>query len=403
MLDLLKYSLKGLKNRKLRSLLTILSVFISIGAITALISFGNGITVYVEGIAQSMGDDKLIIQPRGTGLGPPSSDSNVRLDKTDLRIVEKSNGIKEATGMYMASAEVEFDDKKKYVYAIGSDFREHKELIEEVYALEILEGNKLSGREKSKVILGYNYLLDDKIFSKPVKLRDKITVNGKEMKVAGFFQEVGNPIDDSNIYMNNQALEELFDTNNYQFIVARSSPGYDPTSVTETVAQNLRNHRGQSKGNEDFFVQTFEQVIATFTSILNTITAVVLLIALISMFVAAVNIANTMYTSILERTKDIGVFKAIGSKNKHILLIFLIEATFLSFIGGVFGIAAGYLISYKAGQLIANSGYGFFSPVFSLNLVIGSLLFAMFVGILSGILPAYRASKLNPIDALRYE
>jgi len=112
---------------------------------------------------------------------------------------------------------------------------------------------------------------------------------------------------------------------------------------------------------------------------------------------------NTMYTATLERTKEIGVFKAIGSRNSYILFIFVLEAGLLSLVGGLLGIITGYFISQFAGNIIANAGYSFFRPLFSWQLAVGSLVFAFLVGALSGLLPAYQASKLKPVDALRYE
>ncbi|MEK6840152.1 MAG: ABC transporter permease, partial [Nanoarchaeota archaeon] len=292
---LLGYSLGNLKTRALRSLLTIVSVMIGIAAITSLISFGNGISSYVDEMAQKMGNDKIIIQPRGFGFGPPPVDTNVVLDADDVDVIEDVHGVEEATGVYILSGEVEFDSKKKYVFMFGSDFQNHPELIKEVYALTLLEGNELRGREKNKALLGYNYQLAYKIFEKPMRLRDKIVINDHPFEVAGFYDEVGNPQDDSNVYITNEAAEEVFDAKNYHFILARSSPGSSPTDVSESIARSLRRHRNQERGQEDFFVQTFEQVIATFTSILGVITGVVVLIGLISVVVAAVNIMNTMY------------------------------------------------------------------------------------------------------------
>jgi putative ABC transport system permease protein len=400
--SLIKYSLVNLGKRKTRSFLTILSVLIGITAITTLISFGNGISSYVEDISQQMGDDKLIVQARGFGLGIVI-DGNVRLDDTDLDAVRDVNGVEEATGMYLISGEIEFKDQKKYAYVMGSDFEKYSKLITEVYTVDIIEGQELKGDEKTKAILGYNYRLKDKIFEQPVHLRDKILVNGQEIRVAGFYEEVGNPQDDSNIYITTDAAEELFGADNYYWILARSAPGRDPIKLAETVAEELRDHRNQGRGNEDFFVQTFEQAIETFNAILGVITTVVILIAFISIIVAAVNIMNTMYASILERTKEIGVLKAIGSRNKDILFIFVLESSTLSLLGGIIGVILGYWISRYAGGIIAQAGYGFFSPLFNLSLIIGSLIFALFIGLVSGLLPAYRASKLQPVDALRYE
>src|SRR3989338_545950 len=401
--DLIKYSLNSLRARKRRSFLTILSVFIGIAAITTLISFGQGISSYVEQISQEMGNDKLMIQARGFGFGPPSLDTNVRMDETDLEAVRSVKGVNEATGIYAISGEVQFDDRKKYGYLMGSDYKDYRVLLEELFALELDEGNTLRGNEKSKILLGYNYKLPEKIFEHPVRLRDKLLINNHTFEVAGFYESVGNPQDDSNIYITKDAMESIFAPENYIFIFIRAAPGVAPAKLAEDIKEELRDHRHQDPGEEDFFVQTFEQVIATFKSILSIITGVVILIAFISVFVAAVNIVNTMYTATLERTKEIGVFKAIGSKNIAILFVFIFESGVLSLVGGILGVLAGYLLSSVAGTAIAASGFGVFTPLFTWQLVAGSLVFAFLIGALSGLLPAYQASKLKPVDALRYE
>ena len=401
-LALIKYSLESLRKRKLRSFLTVLSVLIGITAITVLISFGYGISNYVSEMSKKMGDDKLIIQAKGFNLAGPLMDSNVVLSDSDLRKIREVNGFVEATGAYMLSAEVESGKQKKYAYLMGSDYNNHKNLISEIYSLNLIEGKELKD-ENDKAVLGYNYKIKDKIFKEPVKLRDKIKVNGKQIQVAGFYEERGNPVDDAHIFMTKNAVEDLFKAHNYQFILVRSSPSENPTKLADIVKEKLRKHRNQKEGQEDFFVQTFEQVIETFTSVLGIVTAVVILIALISLIVAAVNIMNTMYASILERTKEIGVFKAIGAKNKAILFIFVLESGILSLIGGIIGVILGYFLSKLAGNLVSKAGYSIFSPLFTWQLVLGALLFAFLVGIFAGLFPAYRASKLKPIEALRYE
>ena len=401
--DLVKYSLSALWQRKLRSVLTIVSIFIGITAIFTLISFGQGLSGYVETMAEQMGTDKLIIQPRGFGFGPPPLDSNVVLDDDDVDFVESVNGVAEATGVYVFSAEIEHDDVKKYSYGFGSDLKDHRELIQEVYVLEVTEGKDLRGSEKTKVTLGYNFQLPDKIFPKALRVGDKIIVNDVDVKVSGFYEEVGNPVDDANVYFTQEGAEELFGLDNYQFILIRAAPGKDPAILAETVQEKLRKDRGQNAGQEDFFVETFEQLVATFTSILSVINAVLVLIALISIFVAAVNIMNTMYTSVLERTKEIGVMKAIGAKNRDILFVFVLESGLLGLIGGVLGVSMGALVSVYAGTAVAQAGFGILQPVFTPTLIIGCLVFAFLIGMLSGLLPAKRASKLKPVDALQYE
>jgi len=400
---LLKISLSNLKKRKLRSFLTILSVFIGVTALFVLISFGQGLVGFVDDFATKMGDDKIIVQPKGTGFGPPSPDSNIVFTEKELNFVEDISGVEEASGIYFDIAEVEFEERKKYIYIIGSDIKEHKKLIEEIYSLEIETGRELKGKEKKDAVLGYGYSIDDGTFPNEVKLGDKLLVNGIEVKVKGFYEKVGNPVDDYNVYLTLNGFEEIFSPDNYQSIIVRSSPGEEPAELASKIQEELRKERGQSRGNEDFFVETFEQVIKSFTSILSTINVVLILIALISLIVAGVNIANTMYASVLERTRDIGVMKAIGAKNHLILTTFALESGFLSLIGGVLATLIGTLISISAGKLVASSGYGMLSPALNFKLYLGCILFSLFIGIVAGILPAYRASKMNPVDALRYE
>ena len=398
---LIKYSMQSLRKRWLRSMLTIISVMIGIAAITSLISFGNGISSYVGEVAKKMGNDKLMVQPRGFGFGP-TLNANVKLDDDDLKVIEGVNGVEEATGIYLINAEIEFDKQKKYTYLFGSDFKDHQKLIKELYTLELVEGNELKGKEKDRALFGYNYRVPDKIFKKPLRLRDNVLLNGKEIQVAGFYEEVGNPQDDAQVYVTNEAAEEVFGAKSYQFLIVRASPSSVPTELTKQISEALRKHRNQKKGNEDFFVQTFEQVIATFTSVLSAITAVVVIIGLISVVVAAVNIMNTMYTAVLERTKDIGIMKAIGARNSDILNIFLVESGMIGFVGGVFGVLVGSIMALIIGQFSKGAGFLLIVKIEPLVLIFG-LSFAFIVGIISGILPAYQASKLKPVDALRYE
>jgi putative ABC transport system permease protein len=343
--------------------------------------------------------DKLIVMAKGVS----PFGSSVKFDKLDVDAIKKVNGVEEVVGFYAVSAEVEFNKEKRYAYAVGGDFKEHKTLFEELMTVEIIAGDSLSSNDKSKAVLGYNYQFADKIFSKPINLGDKIKVNGNYFTVAGFYGAVGSPDDDSHVYVTEAAAEDVLGATSYSEIFARVSPGENSTKIAGDVTKGLRTHRNQQKGNEDFFAQTFEQVIQTFTAVLNVIIAVVVLIALISVIVASVNIMNTMYASILERTKEIGIFKAIGAKNSEILAIFMIESGMLSLIGGIIGIIIGFLIAKTAGMIISATGYGFLQPFFNWQMVFSILLFSFLIGLIAGFLPARNASRLKPVEALRYE
>jgi putative ABC transport system permease protein len=141
----------------------------------------------------------------------------------------------------------------------------------------------------------------------------------------------------------------------------------------------------------------------SFSSALDIIIGFVILIALISVIVSAVNTANTMITSVLERYKEIGILKAIGARNSEIFGIFLFESAFLGLIAGILGVLLGWGMTSFAGKILMNSGWGFLQPYYNSTIFIGLILFAVLTGAISGVIPAIRAAKTNTVDALRYE
>jgi len=200
-------------------------------------------------------------------------------------------------------------------------------------------------------------------------------------------------------------LQELFGVKDeLDIIFVKVEQGADVNTVVERINENLRKDRDLDEGEEDFQVQSFENLLTTFSNIFGIVSAVIIGIAAISLLVGGVGIMNTMYMSVLERTKEVGVMKAIGAKNSHILTLFLIESGIYGIIGGLVGVGVGVGIA-KTVELVAKQILG--TPLLraevTLGLILGTLLFSFVVGMVSGIAPAYRASKMNPVDALRYE
>ena len=401
--DYFKYAIDNLLHRKMRSWLTVLSILIGITAIFALVSFGQGLSSYVDNISNEAGRDKLLFQSSKTQA--PGADDTFSLKKEEIDFLRKVNGIKEVAATYIKVAETEFDKQKKYVFIFGIKQNEEYKLVEEAFTLKLDKGRRLKHGDKFDVVLGYNYQLPSKIFKKAIGLRDKIKINGKDFEVVGFYKSIGNPQDDSNLYITDEAFEELYPllVDKFQFGIARSEKSVASKELAEFAEDKLRRFKGLDKGEEDFSIQTFQQAVETFTNILNVINAVLVLIALISLIVAGVNITNTMYTAVLERTKEIGIMKAVRAQNKDIMLIFLLESGMLGLIGGALGVACGYLIASIGGQIAVGYGYAILQPVFSWALVVGCLWFAFFIGAIAGLLPAKQASRLRPVDALRYE
>src|SRR3989338_2795153 len=204
--------------------------------------------------------------------------------------------------------------------------------------------------------------------------------------------------------MTKEDAKKTFDVGEeYAFIYIRAAESVAPAKLASRLEEKLRKEKGQKEGEEDFFVQTYEQLIETFGTILLVLNSILVIIAGISVVVAAVNIMNTMYTAVLERTKEIGIMKSIGARNSYILLIFFIESGFFCLIGGSIGILLGFGLAKLGGIAIAAAGYSFLQPYFPWWLIVGCLVFSFLVGAGSGFFPARAASRLKPVDALRYE
>jgi len=172
--------------------------------------------------------------------------------------------------------------------------------------------------------------------------------------------------------------------------------------VSEAIKAELRKIRNLKDGEDDFTVQTPIQALASVNTILNLINIVVAGIAGISLVVGGIGIANTMYTSILERRKEIGVMKSIGAKNSDIAWIFLIESGLLGLVGGIIGAVLGLSLAFLGAQFANQAlGQSLFTVSVSYPLVLGAILFSFAVGTISGVLPAIQASKTNVVDALR--
>jgi putative ABC transport system permease protein len=219
----------------------------------------------------------------------------------------------------------------------------------------------------------------------------------------GIIKTGGNPGVSGGIFMPIDDVRKLFDApDEITMIMAKTDPGADIDTVIANIERELRKERGLKEGKEDFTVQSTKQFIESFLVIFNVVTVLLVGLASISLLVGAIGIANTMYTAVLERTKEIGIMKSIGAKNSDIMTIFLIEASLIGLLGGVVGVLIGTGIAKLAELIIAGFlGQGFFQVFLPWWLLLGAIAFAIIIGTLSGILPARQAAGMNPVDALR--
>ena len=399
--DYFRLALKNLSKKRLRSFLTLVGILISIATIFVLISLSLGLSAAIEEQFQELGSDKFFIQPRGQ-FGPPGSSAiGSELTKEDLKIVKEVSGVAEASFFVFGNSKVQFRDTTKFVMSIGID-AEQTELA--FSTVDLVEGRLLEENDRRKVVIGSQYK-ENNYLGTEVSLRDTLQINDKEFKVVGILESTGSPPDDRQIYMTENDFRELFVIpERIDFIIIQVDEGSDINEVAENVKRKLMKSRDVDEKTIDFTILTPEEIVATFSTILNIVTAFLFGIAAISLLVGGINIANTMFTSVLERTREIGVMKAIGAKNSDILFIFMIEAGLLGLVGGIVGVLAGFAfaktIEYIALTQLATTLLKTSTPFY---LFAGCLAFAFIAGVASGFWPSWRATKIKPVDALRYE
>jgi putative ABC transport system permease protein len=402
--DYFRIAFRNLKQKKVRSLLTVLGIFLAILTIFVLLSISLGLSDFVNEQFEMLGTDKFFIQPKGQ-LGSPGTGGAVELTLDDVDVVDKVKGVDIAAYFTIGNGKIDFKEQTRYYMIMGVPTEgKIMELLFEAADLDIEDGRFIKDSDQKKIVMGYNYKYR-KLFDKPVKPGDVIEINDVEFGVVGILDSVGNPADDQQVYISFDDFKELFESGERVDIIwTQIKLGEDINEVADRAERKLMKHRDVDEKTSDFTISTPEELLETFGSVLNILTVFLVGIGAISIIVGGIGIANTMYTSVLERNKEIGTMKAIGAKNSDILLIFVIESGLLGLVGGILGVGIGALIA-KTIEFIGVALIGSEMLRASMNpiLIGGCLAFGFLIGVISGVLPSYQASKLKPVEALRYE
>ena len=401
--DYFSLAFGNLKHRGLRSWLTMLGIFIGIAAVVSLISLGSGLQSAITGQFSTLSTDKLVVQSASTGFGAPGSSAVRKLTSHDVRLIESVQGVKEVIGRLIRIAKVEYNGALSFSY-LGSipDNQKQADVIYESVSVKAAEGKILKSGDNGKIVLGADIAGSD-VFGKKIRIGSKLNIQGKDFTVIGILEKSSSFQINSVILMTEKDMKNILNIGDeYDMILVQVNDKNQAENIAQDITTKMRKDRKEKIGEEDFSVQTPLQAIQSVNTILNIINLIVTSIAGISLLVGAIGITNTMYTSVLERTREIGIMKAIGAKNKDILLIFLIEAGLLGLVGGVIGALIGLGFAFLV-STIANAALGdtILNVQISYPLLIGAISFSLIVGIVAGVLPAIQASKLKPTEALR--
>ena len=402
--DYLFFSFSNLKSRRLRSWLTMLGIFIGIAAVVSLIGLGEGLRGAINAQFGFLGTDILSVTATG-GFGPPGTGVVKPLTEKELDKIKEVPGIEGAAGRRLEPGKLVFNRKAVFGYAASLPNGESRKTIEDAINMKAQRGRLLKDGDKGVVVLGSAFLEEDNPFGKPIVPGSKVEIQDKEFKVIGIMEKKGNFQLDGAVFLNERDLRDLVGRqgNDYDIIVARFNKNADVNNIGSEIERRLRKLRNVKEGEEDFSVQTPGAILETVNSTILAIQIFVYVIAGISILVGGIGIMNTMYTSVIERTKEIGIMKSIGARNSTIFSIFFIESGLIGTIGGLVGIVIGASAATGLafiGRLLLKSGLiaAQFPPI----LIFGALIGSFVVGSFFGTLPAIQASKLNPVDALRY-
>lgn len=392
--ELLLVAFRNLKGQKWRTGLTLLGVVIGIATIVAMISIGEGMEQAIVQQIESLGSNVILVMPsgfRGPGI------AGMSFTEADVHAVQRATGVKSVIGLYASPTLLKFRSESEPGYFRGANMEIAMDIFSEAQGSDLLAGRWPKKGSKTEVVIGYK--VHTEMFSKEVHLQNQLEVNDKKYKVVGILAELGQDDVDSAMTGDIVAVWDAFGIDdNYKLMMAQVREGYDVNSASGNIERSLGR-----RIDEDFFdVLTTAEIVESIGQITQILNIVLGGIAAISLLVAGIGIMNTMVMTIIERTKEIGIMKAIGATRYRIVSIFITEAAMIGAIGGLIGVILGTLISKSIESAAGMFGFGIVTHV-SPTLAGGAFLFAIFVSVLSGIYPAYRAAKLNPVDTLHYE
>ena len=399
MLDLVMIAWRNISHKRTRSFLTIIGVVIGVGAIVAMISISKGFENSVKEIMGQFGADKITILS-GSSFKTASTFVPTPLKDKDIEAVRRVHGISDVMGIAAETVDVEVGPEKVALMVYSYPAEAYETFFGKIKETYIESGRPVRENDKYAVTIGYS--VAHEVFEKDLEPGRSIYINGTMFRIVGVMRKAGSQQDDMSINIPFEAFREISrnEEETYFMMLAKLRPGADPEGVAEEIQKRLK----QARGKEDFQVVTSEDLMKQVSSILGVISAVVIAIAAIAIVVGAVGITNTMYMSVMDRTREIGVMKAVGAKKWQIITIFLIEAGVIGLIGAITGgiLGAGFakLIEYGVREVV---GILYFSAYIGPDLFAGAAVFGLIIGIIAGFLPAKRAAELNPVAALRYE
>lgn len=400
--EYIKIAVRSLRRSKVRSWLTMIGVVIGVFLIISLLSLSEGIKGAILQQLSMIGKDIVMVFPGEITNPATTFGGNLELSDNDVVAIKKAEGVDKTVPMTYKGLAIRFEGKVETILVNGISLEEGLDVLKEDLGWQASEG-RWSIPGKNEIVIGK--AIPEDVFP-GIKVGDEMVIKGKNFRVAGILQSLGNKQDDSSATIDLKIFQSLTgEREGAKFVMAKIKTGFDVDSVAENIEKELIESRKRVRGVDTptFSVLTSEKAISIVGDILAIIQAAIFGFASISIIVGGVGIMNTMYTSVHDRIREIGIMKAVGAKRRTITLIFLIESGFFGLFGGLGGIILGLGLAKVAELVLQTTGGFYLKASMSPWLIIFGLTFSFLIGCIAGYLPARSASKLNPVEALRYE
>jgi putative ABC transport system permease protein len=398
-----KIAIKNLRTRPMRSWLTILGIVIGVFLIMSLLSLSQGLKNTVLKQLRAIGTDIIMIMPGNISDIMTTMMGGVELTEEDLNAIRKTEGVEAVIPNVYKGELMKYEGASKLVILFGMDIKNYQYIYQEDMGMDAAEG-RWPEPGKREILVGS--LVPTDVFP-GLKIGTTATIKGKQFEIVGIGKSLGSKQDDSMIGMDLDIYRSITgEKKGAPQAVAKVASGFSADQIAKDIKANLeenaRRRRGQ-EGESSYSVLTSEAMGSIVGNIMAILQVAIFAFASIAIIVGGIGIMNTMYTSVRERTREIGILKAVGAKNSTIILIFLFESGIIGLIGGIGGMILGLGLA-KLVELV-----GQVHPVFYIQasitpgIILFGLLFSFGVGCLSGFFPSRSASKLKPVEALRYE
>lgn len=402
---ILKLAVNMVIHSKLRSWLTILGIVIGVASVVAIIGLSNGMENSVTDRFSDMGADivtvtpgysKAVFGPGGGhgGGGDPFASASTQdpLTNKDVQALKTIPEIDYINTQISGSADVYFMGGEGSVTVTGVD----QKVWTHFNTVDIAEGRDLSPSDQNVIVVGGNLASD--YFDNPVGLNQIITIEGSAFRVVGILDDTSN-----SVYMPITAAYSVLDdkeNGEYDSVVVKAKSDDVIDELKDDIEYKLMIARHVNEKDIDFTIRANKDQLEQASEMLSTMTLFLTAIAAVSLLVGIVGVVNTMFTSVLEKKKEIGIMKAIGAKNRDVMLLFLFNSGIMGFVGGAIGVILGAVVSSTLTlSMMRNSAGG----SVTLDLVLIALAGSIVVGMLAGLIPAWNASKLKPVDSIRAE